>query len=207
MAGPTSVALEVPDPAAAARFHRSLGVDHLVAVRASQAPTSGFRGFTLSLVVPGPGTVDALLAAALDGGGTPLKRAAKSLWGYGGTIGGPDGAVWKVATSARKDPGPVTREVGSVVLLLGVADVRASRRYYADRGLVVKRSAGSRYVEFDTGSSKVGLGLYRRRALAEDAGVPEPGAGSHRLVVGGDIGSSTDPDGFVWEAPAVRETG
>jgi hypothetical protein len=204
MAAPTSLVLEVPDTTAAGDFHRGLGVAHLVGVRAAEEPTTGFRGYTLSLVVPGPGTVDALLAAALDAGATPLKPAAKSLWGYGGVVAGPDGAIWKVATSARKDPGPVSRQVDRVVLLLGVADVKASKRLYAERGLPVKRSFGSRYVEFDTGSSPIGLGLYGRRALARDAGVPEEGTGSHRLVIGGDAGSFTDPDGFVWATATVE---
>jgi hypothetical protein len=71
----------------------------------------------------------------------------------------------------------------------------------------VKRSFGGKYVEFETASSPVGLGLYGRRALAKDAGVPVDGTGSHRLVIGGDTGSFTDPDGFVWETSPVREAG
>jgi hypothetical protein len=59
------------------------------------------------------------------------------------------------------------------------------------------------YVEFDTGSSPVKLGLYRHKALAKDAGVSAEGSGSHRLVVGGDAGSFTDPDGFTWEGVSV----
>ena len=46
------------------------------------------------------------------------------------------------------------------------------------------------------------LALYGRRALAKDAGVPPQGTGSHRFVIGGDAGSFTDPDGFVWESTA-----
>jgi hypothetical protein len=50
----------------------------------------------------------------------------------------------------------------------------------------------------------VKLGLYGRRALAKDAGVAPDGTGSHRLTIGSDAGSFTDPDGFSWEtAPAV----
>ena len=63
----TSVTLEVPDPAAAGEFYRAaFGLGSTVRVRASQAPTSGFRGFTLSLVVSQPSTVDALVGGALD---------------------------------------------------------------------------------------------------------------------------------------------
>jgi hypothetical protein len=47
--------------------------------------------------------------------------------------------------------------------------------------------------------SPVKLGLYKRRALAKDAGVPVDGTGSHRIVVGSDAGAFADPDGFAWE--------
>jgi predicted lactoylglutathione lyase len=201
------VFLETADPASVESFTAALGVSDAVGVRFADAPTSGFRGFTLSLVVSGPGTVDALLGAALTAGGTALKPAAKSFWGYGGVVRAPDGSIWKIATSAKKDPGRASRTVDSVVLLLGVADVKASKRFYVERGLAVDKSFGAKYVQFATPSSPVGLGLYGRRALAKDAGVPEEGSGSHRLVIGGDAGSFTDPDGFVWEAAAVREAG
>jgi hypothetical protein len=45
----------------------------------------------------------------------------------------------------------------------------------------------------------VKLGLYGRKALAKDAGVPVEGSGSHRLAIVGDVGEFTDPDGFAWE--------
>jgi uncharacterized glyoxalase superfamily protein PhnB len=194
-----SVVLQVPDPAATEALTAALGVGRLVRARASDEPTTGFRGFTLSLVVAGPGTVDALLATAAEHGAEPLKPAAKSFWGYGGVVRAPDGTIWKVATSARKDAGPVRREADSVALLLGVADVRASRRFYVERGLAVDKSFGGKYVQFAGSSPGITLALYGRRALAKDAGVPEEGSGSHRLVVRGDAGAFTDPDGFAWE--------
>ena len=123
---------------------------------------------------------------------------AKSLWGYGGVVQAPDGAIWKVATSAKKDSGPATREVDKIVLLMAVADVSASKRFYADRGLAVGKSFG-KYVEFAMPSSPVQLGLYARRALAKDAGVSPDGTGSHRLAISSDAGPFTDPDGFAWE--------
>jgi hypothetical protein len=60
-----------------------------VRLRASEAPTTDFRGFTLSLVVFQPATVDGLISAAVDAGATPLKPAAKLLWGYGAGMKGP----------------------------------------------------------------------------------------------------------------------
>ena len=199
-----SVTLEVPDPAAAGAFYSAaFGLGDRLGVRASDAPTSGFRGFTLSLVVSQPSTVDALLGAALDGGGTALKPAKKSFWGYGGVVRAPDGTIWKVATSSKKDKGPATREVDDVVLLLGVADVKASKRFYVERGLAVEKSFGAKYVQFETPASAIKLALYGRGALAKDAGVPADGGGSHRIVIGGGAEPFTDPDGFTWAAAAA----
>jgi predicted lactoylglutathione lyase len=199
-----SVALEVPDPTVATAFYSAaFDLDARVGLRASEAPTTGFRGFTLSLVVSQPSTVDELIGGALDAGATPLKSVKKSFWGYGGVIQAPDGTIWKVATSSRKDTGPATREIDEVVLLLGVEDVAASKRFYVDRGLTVARSFGRKYVEFAT--QHVKLALYGRRALAKDAGVSPDGTGSHRLAICGEAVPFTDPDGFAWEAAGVRD--
>ncbi len=199
-----SVILEVADPTAAERFYTAaFGLGTLIRLRASEEPATGFRGFTLSLTASQPATVSALIGAALDAGATPLKPAAKSFWGYGGVLQAPDGTIWKVATSAKKDTGPATRQIDQIVLLLGVADMAASKRFYADRGLAVAKSFGRKYVEFARASSPVTLALYGRRALAKDAGVAPDGTGSHRLMIGGDTGPFTDPDGFGWESAAL----
>ena len=195
------VTLEVADPTAAGRFYtEAFGLDAQIRLRASQAPTTGFRGFTLSLTVSQPANVNSLIDAALDAGASALKPAAKSFWGYGGVVQAPDGTIWKVATPAKKDTGPATRQIDAMVLLLGVADVAATKRFYVDRGLAVAKSFGRKYVEFDSASSPVKLALYGRRALAKDAGVPPEGTGSHRLIIGGGAGPFTDPDGFAWES-------
>ena len=193
-----SVTLEVPDPAVADAFYTAafdLGTQ--VALRASEAPTNGFRGFTLSLVVSQPATVDRLVGAALGAGATPLKPVKKGFWGYGGVVRAPDGTIWKLATSSKRNTGPATSQIDEIVLLLGVADVAASKRFFVDRGLAVARSFGRKYVEFAT--TPVKLALYGRHALAKDAGVSPEGTGSHRIVIGSDAGPFTDPDGFVWE--------
>lgn len=195
-----SITLEASDLDAADRFYATaFGLGTQVLLRASDAPTTGFRGFTMSLTVAQPGNVDALIDAALDAGATTLKPAAKSFWGYGGVVQAPDGAIWKVATSKKKDTAPATREIDEIVLLLGVADVAATKRFYVDRGLTVAKSFGRKYVEFAPSSSPVKLALYGRKALAKDAGVSPDGTGSHRLVIGTDAGPFTDPDGFAWE--------
>jgi predicted lactoylglutathione lyase len=193
------VTIEVADTTAANRFYTAaFGLGTRVRLRASEAPTTGFRGFTLSLGVSQPATVNGLVGAALDAGATSLKPPAKSLWGYGGVVQSPDGTILTVASSAKKDTGPATRQIDEIVLQLGVADVAASKRFYVDRGFAVAKSYGRRYVEFDTGPIK--LTLHKRRALAKVAGVSADGTGSHRLTVGSDAGPFTDPDGFVREA-------
>jgi len=198
-----SVTLEVADPAAASRFYtEAFGLGDQLRLRASDAPTEGFRGFTLSLTVSQPSAVSSFIDAALEAGATSLKPVAKSLWGYGGVVQAPDGTIWKVATSAKKDTGPGTRQIDKIVLLLGAADVAESKRFYTGHGLAVAKSFGRKYVEFDTGPGPVQLGLYGRKALAKDAGVAPDGTGSHRIAITTEAGPFTDPDGFAWEGAA-----
>ncbi|MEV0095380.1 glyoxalase [Streptomyces sp. NPDC050738] len=196
-----SLTLDVADPKAAGRFYAdAFGLDTQLDLRASEAPTSGFRAFTLSLTVSQPATVNAFVDAALAAGATSLKPVKKSLWGFGGVVQAPDGTIWKVATSAKKDTGPDTRKIDDIVLLLGVADMAESKKFYVDRGFAVAKSFGRKYVEFATPSSPVKLGLYGRSALAKDAGVDPDGSGSHRIAIVSSAGPFTDPDGFAWEA-------
>lgn len=194
------VTLEVNDPAAAAAFYETaFGVGDRIRVRASDALTSGFRGFTLSLVVAQPSIVTSLLDSATAAGATVIKPAAKSMWGFGGTVQAPDGTVWTIATSAKKDSSLPTREIDEIVLLLGVDDVKSSKRFYVEGGLNVGKSFGS-YTEFDLPASPVKLSLYKRGALAKTAGVDPSGSGSHRLAIASATRLATDPDGFIWEA-------
>ena len=174
------VTLDVADATAAERFYTAaFGLGSRLRVRESDDPTSGFRGYTLSLIVSQPADVRALVDSAVEAGATTVKPAAKSMWGFGGVVQAPDGAIWTVATSSKKDAGPATREIENIVLLLAADDVGASKRFYVDRGLAVGKSFGS-YVDFAMESSPIGLGLYTRRALAKNAGVAPEGTGSHR---------------------------
>lgn len=67
----TSVTLEVADLDHAEAFYRAaFDVSTWLRRSASETPTTGFRGFTLSLVVSQPGTVDRLIGTAL----TPARR-------------------------------------------------------------------------------------------------------------------------------------
>lgn len=202
-----SVSLEVDNIDEATEFYtKAFGVTGQLGLRESTAaPTSGFRGFHLSLLVAQPANVRALLDAALDAGAKSLKPAAKSFWGFGGVIQSPDGSIWKVATSHKKDTAPASRTFESIVLLLGARDVAATKNFLVDHGLAVAKSYGRKYVEFTTPESPVKLALYGFNALAKDAGVTPDGSGSHRLILGGDSGAFTDPDGFLWEATTTEK--
>lgn len=193
------IAIDAADAGAAESFCDSVfGLGDRVRVQESQAPTSGFRGFTVSLLVAQPATVREYFDRAVEAGASALKPPAKSLWGYGGAIQAPDGTVWTLASSAKKDAGPAVRQIDGLVLQLGVDDVAASKQFYVDRGLTVAKSYGRKYVEFDTGA--ITLSLLKRSALAKTAGLSDSGEGSHRLVIGGDTQTFVDPDGFAWHA-------
>lgn len=197
--------LTVEIPAAAERsesaadfYADALGLGSLVRVRTSDATADAEPGpFTLSLVLDQPSAVDRLVAAARAAGATELKATKKSLWGYGGVLRAPDGTICSIASSSKKDTGEPSAGPESVVLQLGVADVAASRQFYADHGLEVARSYGRRYVEFATGP--VTLSLIKRGVLAKVAGVDPATFGTPRLVIAGGPGAVTDPDGFRWE--------
>jgi predicted lactoylglutathione lyase len=197
-----SLNLEVSDPAASQSFYETaLGVDSQVRACTADRPATGFRGFTISLVVGQPSTVDSLLQTALVGGAKTLKPADKGLWGYGAVVQDADGVIWKLATSAKKDKGPATRKIDDLVLLIGAADLRASKRFYVEHGLSVKRSFPGRYVEFDAPAGGIKLALYPGRAgLAKDAGISPDGDGPHGIAVSSSAGQFSDPDGFRWEA-------
>lgn len=200
-----SVTLEAEEPAAARAFYTdALGLDTQIRVGPAREPSTGFRGYTLSLVVAQPATVRGLFDAAVAAGGTAVKPVKKSLWGHSGVLRSPDGALWKIATSAKKDTGPDDRGEDKVVLLLGCDDILAGKRFYVGRGFGVAKSFGRKYVEFAAAEgSPVTLALYQRRALAKDAGVSPEGTGAHRLTIAAGAESFTDPDGFAWQPPAA----
>lgn len=198
------VTLEVADVPAATRFYYdALRLDPEtsgVTLRASDTPTSGFRGFALSLITRQPADVDALVRAAAGAGATILKPPTKALWGYGASLQAPDGTVWQVASQSKKNTGEATMTVVEIVLLLGVTDVKATKRFYVDHGLKVGKAFGGKYVEFETPDGAVKLALYGHEALGKQVGVPPEGSGSHRIAMSSGAGPFTDLDGFVWEA-------
>ncbi|WP_068269289.1 glyoxalase [Aldersonia kunmingensis] len=195
------ITLEVPDVEAAKRFYDSaFGLGDRVRFRQSTADTAGFRGFVVSLVVADSAVVDSFMEPAIEAGAKVIKPAKKSFWGYGGVVEGPDGSLWKIASSKKKPTGAPLRTTDDLVILLGADDVAASKQFYVDHGLEVAKAYGRKYVQFTQPAQGITLGLYGRKGLAKDAGVDIEGSGSHRVVIGGGDSAVTDPDGFGWEA-------
>lgn len=68
---------------------------------------TGFRGITLAHVLSSREEVDALLARAVESGGTLVKPAQDVFWGgYSGYFADPDGHLWEVAWNPHFWPGP-----------------------------------------------------------------------------------------------------
>ncbi len=200
MSGIAHLTLEVDDPVAAEAFYReAFDLGDAVRFRKAEGESSGFRGYSISLIAAQPSDVDALAASAIAAGATEVKPVQKGFWGYGGVVSAPDGTLWKLVSQAKKDTGPGTGRHDDLVVLLGVDDVKASKAFYVEQGLAAGKSFGGKYAELETGST-VKLSLYPRKAAAKDAGVPEAGSGSHRIVLTGSVGPVTDPDGYEWEA-------
>jgi hypothetical protein len=198
-----SVTLEVSDPAAAREFYSAaFGLDGQVRVQQSDAETSGFRGFTLSLLVDGPTSADGLHNAALKAGAAELKPSKKSLWGYGSSLRAPDGTIITIATKNKKDKGEPSHAIDQLVLVIAADDVGKSKDFYVEQGLTVGRSFGSKYVEFSFDSTTVDFAINPRGLLAKNAGVEPEGSGSHRIIINPDSGAFTDPDGFSWQPAA-----
>src|SRR5579871_3542950 len=83
----SSLTLDVSDPARSLSFYETaFGVDSQIRARTADTPATGFRGFTIPLVVGQPPTVDSLLEPALAGGATTSKAGEKGMWGVGAAV-------------------------------------------------------------------------------------------------------------------------
>lgn len=201
-----TIVLDAADDHDAAKFYRStFGTRIPVLIRESDAASEGFRGFTIGFDVASPSAVDEVYARAIKSGAFQVKLPKRQMWGgYSGVVRTPDDAVVKIATTEKKSGATDDTSVQRTVLLLGVADVKASKLFYVDHGLAVAKSYGSKYVEFEPQGGNVTLGLYKRAGLAKEFGVPSDGTGSSRLTVHADVSPFADPDGFEWGSAGVE---
>lgn len=166
-----------------------------------QAPTSGFRGYTLNVIVGQPGEVKALLDVAVQNGANVLKPAKKWLFGgFSAVYEAPDGAIWKLAASTKKDTGPVgvpPIPTEPTVIIIGVADLKTSKEFYTALGMTVDRDYGNQYVDFQPGSGTCRLGLMQRKTLAKDANVHANGSGFRSVAFGHVVTSRDEVDGLL----------
>jgi hypothetical protein len=198
-----SIILEMPDPTAASGYYgAAFDLGSRLDVRTSDTPSSRFRAFMLSLASSQPADVDELISSSVDAGATLLKPAEKSLWGYGGTV----------QAHGRSDL--EGRDVLEEEHRPGYLRDRRRRAAAGSRGrtreqMVLRRprpdrsgASGRAYVEFATDG--IQLGLYKRGALAKDAGVPPDGTGSHGSRSSQTPGRSSIPRGSRGKVHAVK---
>ena len=87
------------------------------------------------------------------------------------------------------------------IVTLGVADIEASRAFYARLGWTPSPASNDSVVFYDAGG--VVLGLYGRQALAEDATVDPKGEGFRGVAVAYNVREKADVDGVLREAEAA----
>lgn len=175
------------------------------------ADSSGFRAFTLSYILDRADQVDAVMAAARQAGARIGKPARNGVWGgYSGYFTDPDGYLWKVASNKRRRGSPRTSQLPVVrpketAVTLGVRDFREVRNFYSEGlGCPVGKSFGS-FASFSLGDGSSVLGLYKRAALAKDAGVSTEGSGFHGFTLSCIVASGEQVDQML--AKAARAGG
>jgi uncharacterized protein len=91
------------------------------------------------------------------------------------------------------------------LITLGVADLEKAVNFY-ENGLAWKRSSGStkNLVLFDVGG--VGLALYSRKLLAEDATVPEAGNGFSGITLAYNAKNEAEVDQVLAEVSKLGAT-
>ena len=194
-----SITLEAPDPAAAGRFYTAaFGLGTQLRLRASKAPTAGFRGFTISLTVSQPATVKGPIGAALDAGATPLKPATKQFW-----AATPASCKPRTGPSGRsrprrrrtpdRPPGRSTRSCCWAPRTWPRANGSTPTAALPWRMPMAASSSRSPLHPMPSSWRSTG------DAAARDAGVSPDGTGSHRLMIGSDAGPFTGLDGFAWD--------
>jgi predicted lactoylglutathione lyase len=61
---------------------------------------SGFRGVSFHFIVPSREEVEEIMGNAEAAGGSVVKEASGTQWGYFGYFSDPDGYLWKVASGS-----------------------------------------------------------------------------------------------------------
>ena len=186
-------------------LHRT---EALAAAAGAEPATSGFRGYIVSYIVSQPSEVEALLAAAVRDGAKVLKPAKKGFWGgFSAALQTPDGSIWKLAAPSKKNTAPAEDppRPTETAVLLGVAEPKASKAFYAALGMTIDRDYGNKYIDFRPNAGASRLGLMRRTDIAKDVGVGKDGSGFRALVLTCKTGSRQEVDALL--AAAVSAGG
>jgi catechol 2,3-dioxygenase-like lactoylglutathione lyase family enzyme len=177
------------------------------------ADSSGFRAFTLSFIVERGEHVDAVMARARGAGAKIGRPARRAFWGgYGGYFSDPDGYLWKVGSTKRPSPGsgrrgsePAAQQPAAVkpretAVTLGVEDFKRVKDFYSE-GLrcPIDKSFGS-FASFKLGDDSSTLGLYKRNALAKDAGLSVDGNGFRGFTLSHIVASDEQVDQMLAQA-------
>lgn len=168
--------------------------------------TSGFRGYVLGSIVSQPGDVKALLQSAEDAGAAVVKPAKKQLFGeFTASYQAPDGAVWKLAASSKKDTSPVAEppKPTESAIYLGAASPKSSKAFYEALGMSAEHDYGDKFVDFHITAGNLRIGLLPRKDLAKDVGVDERGDGFAAVVLTHAAASPDEVDALLSAAAAA----
>jgi catechol 2,3-dioxygenase-like lactoylglutathione lyase family enzyme len=174
--------------------------------------SSGFRAFTLSYIVAHGEHVDAIMDRAQRAGAKIGKPARRAFWGgYSAYFGDPDGHLWKVGSTKRPARGsgregseqaaqrPVVKP-NETAVTLGVEDFKSVKEFYGEGlGCPIDKSFGS-FATFKLGDESSTLGLYKRKALAKDAGVSADGTGFRGFTLSHIVASGEQVDQMLAQA-------
>ncbi len=174
------------------------------------ANSSGFRAFTLSYIVEHGEHVDAIMDRAQRAGAKIEKPARRAFWGgYSGYFSDPDGYLWKVGSTKRPrrgSEGAAQRQPvkpSETAVTLGVEDFKSVKEFYGEGlGCPIDKSFGS-FATFKLGDDSSTLGLYKRKALAKDAGVSEDGTGFRGFTLSHTVFSNEQVDQLLAQAASA----
>lgn len=182
-----------------------------LAINTSSPKEHSSRGLiVVNYIVAQPREVTRIIDAASSAGAEVLRPGKKGFFGgFAGSFRSPDGSVWKISSPHKKDTAPASAlpRPTEVVIMLGVADMTESRKFYKNQGFTVDRDYGTKFVDFTFNKPAFRLAIMPHKALAKDVGVenstPEPGGGlvlctSRSMQHRGDP-SIIDPDSIAWK--------
>lgn len=181
-------------------------IEALAADLDTEPATSGFRGYVLGSIVPQPADVRALLQTATDHGAAVVKPAKKQFFGeFTASYRAPDGAVWKLAASSKKDTAPRDEppKPTESAIHLGVASPTASKAFYEALGMTAEHDYGDKFIDFRITDGALRIGLLPRKDLAKDVGVDERGDGFTAVALTHTAASPAEVDALLSAAAAA----